>query len=202
MKKTILIFMTTILLIACSDDSNPGEGLPPETQTGANTFGCLIDGKLYKPRCEKPSPVFPEWGALVWGSTSPYNYNEIEIRDLKSNYGFNLLLHVDGIYVSQEGIYQVNESNGYSNIDGLDHTYINCTIYDDTTNSYKNYVSFENSGEVNITRYTLGTPTTGTIISGTFSGKLRNIQSPNDEIEITSGRFDINSLTVIYHEFP
>lgn len=202
MKKTVLIFIVTMLLIACSDDSSPGDGLPPETRTGANTFGCLIDGKLYKPRCEKPSTVFPEWGALVWGSTNPYNYNEIEIRDLKSEHGFNLLLHIDGIYVSRVGNYQINESNGYSNIDGLDHTYLHCVIYDKTTNSYKKYVSFENSGEVNVTRYTLGTSSTGTIISGTFSGKLRNIQNPNDEVEITSGRFDLNSLTVIYHEFP
>ena len=29
--------------------NNPVDELPPETQTGANTFGCLVDGKAFTP---------------------------------------------------------------------------------------------------------------------------------------------------------
>jgi len=29
---------------------NPIDQLPPETQTGANTFGCLVDGQVFKPK--------------------------------------------------------------------------------------------------------------------------------------------------------
>ena len=50
MKTKILIFLTILSLVGCSkDDTTPPEPallLPPETQTGANTFGCLINGKL------------------------------------------------------------------------------------------------------------------------------------------------------------
>ena len=30
-------------------NNNPVDQLPPETQTGANTFGCLVNGKVFKP---------------------------------------------------------------------------------------------------------------------------------------------------------
>ena len=48
--KQLQILAVLLLFIGCSSDSNPEEGLPKETQTGANTFGCLIDGKLLVPR--------------------------------------------------------------------------------------------------------------------------------------------------------
>ncbi|WP_211224056.1 hypothetical protein [Flavobacterium tegetincola] len=48
----------------------------------------------------------------------------------------------------------------------------------------------------------LGNENSGTIISGTFNCKVRNINDPSDEIEITDGRFDINSLTVALTYFP
>ena len=48
--KNKFLLAVFLVFIGCSSDSNPEDGLPKETQTGANTFGCLIDGKLYKPR--------------------------------------------------------------------------------------------------------------------------------------------------------
>jgi hypothetical protein len=204
MKHTLLLALF-LLFIGCSSDSNPEDGLPKETQTGANTFGCLIDGKLYKPRCEEPSVAFPQWGMIVWGSyDSTPNANEIEVRDIKSDNYFNLLIHIHEIKLTGIGNYQIDESNGFSDIDGLYHNYVNCIIYDNVTNQYKKYVSYENSGSVIITRYTEGSsnPLSGAIISGTFSGKLRNIYDPNDELEINKGRFDVNGLTSIYKEFP
>jgi hypothetical protein len=42
-----LSIMTAIFIISCQKDKNLE--LPPETQTGTGTFGCLVDGKVYKP---------------------------------------------------------------------------------------------------------------------------------------------------------
>ncbi len=44
-----LFLLTTMLftLFAC-EDKNDISNLPPATQIGANTFGCLINGELYK----------------------------------------------------------------------------------------------------------------------------------------------------------
>jgi hypothetical protein len=203
MKNYFLLFFV-LLLNACSSDENPVNALPAETQIGTNTFGVLIDGKAYKPRCEKPSVVFPVWGMLLWGGVPiSTDYNELEVRDLKSERAFEMLIHIDKLFLNRVGTYIVDESNGNKDIDGLDQTNIYCTIFDKNEGIYKKYVSFDNSGEIVISNYTLGTqdPLTGTIVSGTFNGRLRNITDETDEIRMTNGRFDVNSLTVIFQEF-
>ncbi len=202
MKKTVLIFITTMLLIACSDDSNPGDGLPPETQIGANTFGCLIDGKLLVPRSGNNNIVNPLWGAILWGGipNSSY-YRELEVKDYKSPKSASLLLHMDEIDSHGIGEYIIDESNGMNSVDGLDHTYLHCIVFDDNTNSYQQYVSYENSGILKITSIVIGS-SSGNIVSGTFNCRVRNIQNPDDEIEITNGRFDVNSLTLMQTYFP
>lgn len=53
MKQLILIVLSFILLSSScrkNKSGNPVDQLPPETQTGANTFGCLIDGQVFKPK--------------------------------------------------------------------------------------------------------------------------------------------------------
>jgi hypothetical protein len=204
--KKILLPLLFLFILGCSKDENndPLAGLPPETQTGANTFGCLIDGKLYLPRCYPPSLVFPEWGMILWGSYGNEDYNEVEVRDLKSAYSFRLLLHIHEIEANREGSYQIDESNGYGDIDGLDHSYLHCVLFDENEQIYKKYVSFENSGTITITKFlrSQDNNNNGKILSGTFSSRMRNILDPADEIEITNGRFDINTFTVIYKEFP
>ena len=53
MKKLLLLLLTTFTLSCCNkDDDKPIaeiDKLPPATQTGANTFGCLLDGKAFLP---------------------------------------------------------------------------------------------------------------------------------------------------------
>ncbi|MES2777718.1 MAG: DUF6252 family protein [Bacteroidota bacterium] len=38
------------MLVASKCKKDSVEDLPPETQTGANTFGCLVDGKVFIPK--------------------------------------------------------------------------------------------------------------------------------------------------------
>ena len=53
MKKTILILISFFILSCCNkDDDTPIaeiDKLPPATHTGANTVGCLLDGKAFLP---------------------------------------------------------------------------------------------------------------------------------------------------------
>jgi hypothetical protein len=53
MKNLILLLALTLILSCCNkDDDQPKpeiEKLPPATQTGANTFGCLLDGQAFIP---------------------------------------------------------------------------------------------------------------------------------------------------------
>jgi hypothetical protein len=201
--KHIQILLVLLFLTACSSDSSsPEDGLPAATQTGANTFGCLIDGKLLVPRNGDGTITNPLSGAdLVRGFPEfSFDYYELEITDYKSSHNASLLFHMHNAPANGLGTFLIDESNGFRGIDGLDHNYIHCIIFDATTNSYQKYLSYENSGNFTITRITRAS--NGNIISGTFSCKLQNVDNPEDEIEITSGRFDINSLTIAFKDFP
>ena len=54
MKKLIILSLITLAFVSCDKDDNPQttnpvNQLPAATQIGANTFGCLLDGKVFKP---------------------------------------------------------------------------------------------------------------------------------------------------------
>lgn len=62
MKKIYLFFALTLVLSCCNKkDDEPAlpavAQLPPATQTGANTFGCLLDGQVFKPGTSVTNPI-------------------------------------------------------------------------------------------------------------------------------------------------
>ena len=89
---TKLFFLISFLagMVNCSSchDEIPTE-MPPETQTGANTFGCLIDGELFVGGCCAPwmSPVLSvtyrpasdHLGITIWGKMNGNPAGAIEI---------------------------------------------------------------------------------------------------------------------------
>ncbi|MBS1645641.1 MAG: hypothetical protein JST36_11455 [Bacteroidetes bacterium] len=51
MKKIVFIALLSCLLLSCTKWFNPPtDVLPPYSETGANTFGCTVDGKILVPR--------------------------------------------------------------------------------------------------------------------------------------------------------
>jgi hypothetical protein len=203
--RKLFILILIIFIASCSNDenSNPGALLPPETQTGANTFGCLIDGKILLPLSGNTSQINPLYGGRLTRGFAEFDfdYYELEIIDHKSTPRASLFFHMHNAPANGLGTFTINESNGLTSIDGLEHHYIHCNIFNSESNSYQRYISFQNSGNFTISRLTPSTGS-GTIISGTFNCKLRNINDPTDVIEITDGRFDINSLTIKTTYFP
>ncbi len=198
MKNTILFFF--LLLLSCSK-SDPAEDplakLPAETQVGANTFGCLINGQVFYPR-DGTSTLFNPGGKGIkfWGDPSDPqgngNYNEIEIRNLQDAMPANsMMIHLQGLDQLKTGDYIWHESNFHSSIDGLMQNYVYAKIYNPAVNGWQYYGSYENSGKVTITKYA----NDNTIVSGNFSGKLRLLNG-TDEVDILSGRFDLNLATL------
>lgn len=207
MKNQILTLLAFIMLTSCTKDeattTDPTLTLPPETQIGANTFGCIINGQVFYPRDCSSSVLNPgQKGVIFWGDPSNPSglgsYVEIEIINCVTGIpASSMMIHLQGFDQQQIGNYIWQESNFQSSINGLMQNYVYARIYDSASRSYKYYSSYQNSGKVVITRYDLP----NRIVSGKFSGKLR-LYNGTDEIDIKSGRFDINSSTLSSTLFP
>jgi hypothetical protein len=50
---TFTIFLLFVILTLSSCGKEDIQVLPPETQTGANTFGCRLNGQVFVPTCEE-----------------------------------------------------------------------------------------------------------------------------------------------------
>ncbi len=207
MKTKILLFLTILSLVSCSNDDattkDPFVQLPPETQTGANTFGCIINNQVFYPR-DGTGTIFNPGGKGLkfWGDPNDPsgngNYNELEIRNLQDSKPANsMIIHLQGLDQKGVGEYVWKESNFYNSIDGLMQNYVYAKIYDASVNGWRYYGSYENSGKVTITKYA----NNNTIVSGNFSGKLRLLNG-TEEIDILDGRFDINKATLSDTNFP
>ncbi|MCC1483220.1 hypothetical protein [Winogradskyella immobilis] len=202
MRVTLLVFcIYSILFNSCSNtDDEPELRLPPITQTGANTFGCLIDGQLLIPRDGSGSTLGPDSGMsfISLGEFPNYLYNEISVRDFKSGNGELLDIHFVDLHQNGEGIYNVKESNCQDNVDANPSLNIRSRIWDENEQIFRWYCSIEDSGTLTITRY----DSENRIVSGTFNCIVQNRDDPNDFIEITQGRFDIKWDTLADTSFP
>lgn len=204
MKKTIylvVIIFTVLSLSSCSKDNNakqdPVFQLPPETQVGANTFGVTIRGKGYIPRDRTGTGTgLPGKGIVFWGSPNNVSWNEIEIVDGASVVGFQMYIHLQNFNTIGVNTYILKLSNFHNNVDSTPFNHIYFKIWDPVISNYAYYGSIEDLGEVNITR------NSGGIVSGNFKGKFVRYDNPNDYIDITEGRFDINTFTLQNHPFP
>ena len=171
-----LLLCLLILGFSCNNDDNtpenPVDALPPATQTGEQTFGCLIDGK----------PFFPDKFGGGWPTAfyqiSEGGYTSV-IRASRRNDEPSKSISIGALDIEgfSETTYilkteQAGEIHGKYLIGGG----IN---YRGTTNS-------ENTGTLTITRF----DEQQHIISGTFEF---TVQDENGiQIKITNGRFDLN----------
>src|SRR5256885_12886567 len=48
--RSSLVALISFILCSCCNSVSPSETLPAATQTGANTFGCLVNGKVWLPK--------------------------------------------------------------------------------------------------------------------------------------------------------
>lgn len=181
MNKRLLLLLLPFLLVQChlfqrkKDDPQPTDPvsqLPPATQEGRNTFGCLLNGK----------PWIPKGAAGLSSNLSPYYdpYYAQGTFNLHAtiNEGTNfqsITLYSDSL--PNIGTYSLNLAGrrgaGYTNVDKI--TYAGCD-YSDSRIVYQ-------KGTLTITK--LAPP----IISGTFEFTLA--KSGCDTIKVTDGRFDL-----------
>lgn len=175
MKKFILLLVTTFIFSCCNkDDDQPIaeiDKLPTATQTGAQTFGCLIDGKAFVP------PKF--------GTNSP-----------KAFYQFVGGAYTLSIYGSIDGGSNLKSIN-IGCIDMPPIQEITYPLKEELANNYFGEynigggITFSgasttiNPGTLTITRF----DPSNYIISGTFQFTV--LDNDGTEIKITDGRFDM-----------
>ena len=191
----LLLLATT--LTGCSDDTGFTPTLPAITQTGENTFGCYVDGKLLKPRNGTGTYLGADRSMNFFGSTNN-EYNEIRARDFKSNDGKILDIQINNLFQNGSGNYTINESNCERFNNANQNTNIRLRLWNSSLEEYNWYCSIENGGVLIISRFDLPSR----IVSGTFYCNVVNEDYPNDIIEITEGRFDIKWDTLPNTTFP
>lgn len=159
------LFFCPLYLGSCDEDE---DGLPPITMEGKNTFGCLVNGKVWHPEA-------PALGQLpVYADHTTSNFLTIGSTSETASFYF--------IVPSPINLYYA-----YS----LQDTSIARAYYVDKRTSiciYEDYHVLD--GEIVHSKFDLQ----NNIVSGTFKFTTYN-SACGDTIRITDGRFDIGELT-------
>jgi len=151
--------------------------LPPITQTGANTLGCLINGKAWLPTYGSSYPVTMEHNMGLFSlGTHRQIYNVANQLIVNNGFGWSIYP------VRDTGLYFVK--NGYSAIGAG--TILEAGFIDDLQK--KSYVSNDADSLKNwihVTRW----DTVKFVASGNFNFFFTS-PDHSDTIKITNGRFD------------
>jgi hypothetical protein len=175
----LLLFCTIVLCSSqCKKTKTPLtelEKLPPITQTGANTFGCLVDGVAWLPNGSKPQ----NGGSNI----------QVYVDPTFQGGRFSIIGHQYNNFQSKVSFGSANcTTGGYFDLslplNGIDYNrFLNnvntCEFSSFNSGSYRR-------GFFNISRYDLANG----IFSGTFDFTIKS-QACGDTIRITSGRFDV-----------
>ena len=177
MKNLFLILVTALTLSSCDkdDDKTSLEQLPPETQTGANTVGCLVNGQVYLPsQSGINSPI-----------NCQYEYIDSEFFFIMSfsddrSSGPNVSVQTLRVNLLQGETYLLNKNS----IDDGDFTGGGGAYRLSSVNKY--YTNSIKTGALKITRIDLS----NSIISGTFW--FDAVNSNGEKVQVREGRFDMH----------
>lgn len=167
--KYIITAITLLMLTAaaCKKDN-----LTKETQTGANTFSCKVNGKVFTP-CN---------GGLFSGGPSLYghysnNFTTIYIgADCTREYPFEFInIEIDNFHGIGE--YLLSDLNNF------------CTYRVSNPVDKYYYSKITQNGKVIITK----DDRINSILSGTFEFTGADKTNPSDIVTVSAGRFDIKT---------
>ena len=176
MKKYLKITTFVPLFVFLISASCKKEKLTKETQIGADTFSCKINGVVHIPNNEAFSVKAISTSLYLNGNP---NYFDLSILTNYSREKPSEKIYITLYKIKQEQVYTLNSTEFKYG------TYI-LGIANGLGGITYNSKAF-NKGEVNITKLDLANK----IISGTFWFEATNENDPNDKVSVTEGRFDL-----------
>lgn len=174
MKKLLLLLLTIFTLSCCNNDddkpSNPIDQLPPATQIGAGTFGCLVNGEPFVDNSGFFNCFYQKVdGEYYFNITANFDNKVPKVISIATN----------AREVNLNTTYQLldrSQGNFYAEVtfDNAPPLFLN----DNTTNNIE-------TGLITVNNFSLE----NNIISGTFNFKIIDTIN-NKNYNITEGRFD------------
>ncbi|MGC4129941.1 MAG: DUF6252 family protein [Bergeyella sp.] len=172
MKNILFLAILSIGLLSCKDDDQNPNVLPEATQSGKNTAGALVDGKVWVATTKQLDGN--NGGTHCNANGNNYRIT-LDLRKDKDSY--NNAIYIDVLIPNME----INKL--YEIINQTPDNDFNYAIY--TNGSGKSYSTNSNyTGKIKITRIDIQNQ----IVSGTF--EFNAVDKDGNVVDITDGRFD------------
>ena len=174
MKQFLLPTLTLLLLTQCQKekaDPDPASQLPPATQTGANTFGCLVNGQAWTPKGNSGYANYD----VVYDPTYSQGTLSVAASRFTGNGADNQIVGFSSDSLRTVGTYKLRTGGRHQG--DFNNRLTSCIYHSVDKGTYC-------KGSFTITRldYKVG------VVSGTFSFTLA--KAGCDTVKITQGRFD------------
>jgi Family of unknown function (DUF6252) len=167
-----------ILALMLSIQCRKSNSLPPETQVGNNTFGCLVNGQIFTLKGQGISPFYQCYYQQIYPGPAGYIFNVS--GDMKgSNCETKFIVIAADSLTLIEGNYKLGESIKGKFAAGYDY-YQNCNA---AISEY--YTTAIDTGMLVIKKF----DEINHIVSGTFWFNAAN--SSGQKIQVREGRFDM-----------
>ncbi len=166
-----LLLFTLLSSSNCKKSSTTEDQLPPETTTGAMTFGCKVDGKVFVPKDGNGKPgLYVQYVYLGNGLGGGWFLN-IPAVDLQVSPNGGVSITTDSLLLEEGKTYEFKTTKGNAQ-----------AFYYKSIEFHK----LENDpGQLTVTKF----DQLKHIISGTFF--FTGTNSSGTKVNITDGRFDI-----------
>ncbi|SNR40926.1 DUF6252 family protein [Flavobacterium sp. ov086] len=177
MRRLLSFFAILVVLYSCDKDGsilNDKDKLPAQTHTGANTVGCLVNGKVFLPHGKSGNTGVNCFYQIEQGQ----HYFSLNFADYSNSKGELVALQTTKIDITEGAVYKLDKTFT------TEPDFIGAAgIYEpDFNNSF--YTNTIQTGELKITHLDLSK----SIISGTFW--FNAVNSKGEKVEIKEGRFD------------
>jgi hypothetical protein len=173
----VYLLIASLALFSCKKEVTE---LPPATQTGANTFGCKVDGALWVPAGFGVVPTAPILEArFVSDHDLLINARNFSSSPTESEFE----LFIKGATVP--GTYLLNTAATYQNYNASYGYYVHRKFTPDnewiTSTLYAGSITLTKIDTVNL------------FVSGTFEFQAINMYNTPQPLNITEGRFDVKT---------